>query len=151
MRYLITLLFVVSVTAAEPTKEQTKEAADSLRGAWRCEELQVLRGEGLNFEDLEVVFRAERCEFLVRRPKDSDEATIAATCDVQLDTTTTPNRMDLALKLELEDKSEKRLAIYKVERGTLTICWGQTRPTQFKCGDGAGEGSFLAVFKRVKR
>jgi uncharacterized protein (TIGR03067 family) len=153
MRCPIAVLLLVPVAAAEPTKEQIEEAAGKLQGQWRCYDGPlVLReaGEGLNFGNLDVDFRGDTCEFTTHNPTVPDPISlIRASARIRLDPTTSPARMDLALKWM--GKGDKRLAIYKVDGDTLTICWGKTRPTKFKADDRDGGGSCLAVFKRIKR
>jgi uncharacterized protein (TIGR03067 family) len=153
MRSVLAVVWFAAVaTAAEPTKDLAKEAADRLRGAWRTEGPEVLRAaqEELNFGNLEFTFREDRCEFSTPDPQDPKDIPPAlATATIRLDPSATPARMDLAF--EWNKTERKKLAIYKVEGDTLTICWGQTRPTKFKCDDRDGGGSYLAVFKRVKR
>jgi len=151
LRYVFSLLLFAPVASAEPTKEQIQESLAKLHGEWRCSSKEVLRGSGerINEEKLTAEFKNEACEFWTGDDTGEGFAALLVVAKVRVDPSSTPNGIDLTLKWR--DKDQKRLGIFKVAGDTLTIRWGQTRPTKFECGDKEGQGSHLTVYKRFKR
>jgi len=136
--------------SADPAKEKTKESASQLSGEWEQESHSVLSGakELINEKDLMIEIHGQTMEFWTGEAKGEFRALLVSAGFV-LQPSATPAHFDLTLKWR--DGDQKRLGIYKIDGDSMTICWGETRPTKFECGGKDGAGSFLAIFKRIKR
>ena len=140
MKPVAAVVLLALVAATVRSEDDPKKAAESLQGEWKVVSFNK-GGEELPKEELEktkFVFAGEKVTVTFNN---RDEA---ATFTVD------PKAKPLAIDITPGKKEKLVKGIYKLEKDTLTICFGPDgadRPTEFK----ATKKASLIVMERVKK
>lgn len=143
------LLNLAAMLILAPARSDEKDAGAKkelakLQGQWMLES-QTLAGRKFD----EIDFKGDGIAFKGSKYVDQSNGKDQGTAKV---TSVNPAKNPPEMDLELEDGTDKgqlRLAIYKLEGDTLTICLSGVRPTEFKST--AENGALLSVYRRAKK
>lgn len=140
------LLSAAPQTAADPKADAVAKDLDALKGAWQMTS-RINDGRetpAAQVKNRVMTFDAEKC--VVRNGnKVIWEATYT------IDPTTEPKSLDLTTPSAGPDKGKSRLAVYKLDGDSLTICFGayrDVRPTDFTCKPVSNR--LLITYQRAK-
>jgi uncharacterized protein (TIGR03067 family) len=139
-----TLLLVLCLLVA-PKDDPNKKDQDALQGDWACDRF-VVAGMPLDDDNAQSMFRTHKGDsytlYLFRKK--------LAGGTFKLDATKTPKQIDLIP--EGKGKAGVVRGIYKLEKDSLTVCYGapgKDRPTAFESK--METGHTLTVWTREKK
>jgi uncharacterized protein (TIGR03067 family) len=142
---MIRTLFLVLCLLVAAKDDANKKDLDAMQGDWACESYTV-SGMPLDDDNAHSIFRTHKGDtfavYLFRKKLSGGT--------FKLDATKTPKEIDLIP--EGKGKEAVVKGIYKLEKGTLTVCAGapgKDRPAAFESK--AGTPNQLTVWKREKK
>jgi uncharacterized protein (TIGR03067 family) len=135
VRWLILLAF--ALLGADTPQEAVKQEVEKLKGTWMLVSMEV-NGQEVPGKDLRYTFTEGKFSYQDGNKKPKEGSYV-------LNPAKDPRTIDLSVKGE-----RAGLAIYKVDKDTLTLCVatpGKGRPKEFATKD--APGALLLVFKRA--
>jgi uncharacterized protein (TIGR03067 family) len=147
-RILIAMMLLASsLVAAE--NDDTEAELKKLEGNWqltRQEERGALTPKPV-VANLRIVIEGNEMAWYIGNPASNQ------TADLKVDPTTNPKSIDAEITKN-SAIGKTMLGIYKLDKDTLEICWGdpgsEKRPKKFTTRPGVGSGSTYTIYKREK-
>jgi uncharacterized protein (TIGR03067 family) len=141
IRSLLLVLCLLAAAKDDPNKKDQ----DAMQGDWACESY-VVGGGALDDDNAQSIFRTNKGDtytlYLFRKKIGGGT--------FKLDATKTPRQIDLIPEGKGKEATVK--GIYKLQKGTLTICAGdpgKDRPAAFESK--MGTGHTLSVWKKEEK
>jgi uncharacterized protein (TIGR03067 family) len=135
--------------AGDDKADAVKKEFKALEGNWqltRQEERGSLTPKPV-VARLRIVIEGKQMSWYIGNPASNQDA------DLTIDPTADPKTIDAEIT-KGSAKDKKMLGIYKVDKDTLEICWGEPgsdkRPKKFTSRPGVGSGNVFAKYEREK-
>lgn len=143
------LLLGAGTGIGDDRDEAAKKELKALEGNW-----QLTRQEGrgsltpkIVVSRLRIVIEDGQMSWYIGNPAANQ------TADLKVDPKANPKTIDAEITSG-SAKDKKMLGIYKLDKNTLEICWGEPgspkRPTKFTSRPGVGSGNELDTYQREK-
>ena len=143
------LLLGAGGAPGDDKEEAAKKALKALEGNWqltRQEERGSLTPKPV-VARLRIVIEGQQMSWYIGNPASNQDA------DLTIDPTKDPKTIDAEIT-KGSAKDKKMLGIYKLDKNTLEVCWGEPgsdkRPTKFTSRPGVGSGNVYAKYEREK-
>jgi uncharacterized protein (TIGR03067 family) len=148
-RAIIGVVLIGAGGSSGDDKDDAKKELKALEGNW-----QLTRQEGGGsltpkpvVARLRIVIEGDQMSWYIGNPAANQ------TADLKIDPTKTPKTIDAEITRG-SAKDKVMLGIYKLEKDTLEICWGEPgsnkRPTKFTSRPGVGAGNSYDKYEREK-
>jgi uncharacterized protein (TIGR03067 family) len=145
---VLAVFFGAGIGAGDDREEAAKKELKALEGNWqltRQEERGSLTPPRV-VARLRVVIDGSEMSWYIGNPATNQ------TANLKIDPTKNPRTIDAEITSG-SAKDKTMLGIYKLDKGTLEICWGEPggkRPTKFTSRPGVGSGNVFTRYQREK-